>query len=138
MVVQMDGPPCPCGGRGHIESYLGRPALAAKGKEAAATYAGHAILEQAHGDIDTITAEDVIRASVGGDEVATKILMDAGVVLGRALVGFVNLLNPQLVVVGGGVGEAAPFMVDRASEAVAEEALAGRQGCSVRAGRARE
>ena len=53
--------------------------------------------------------------------------MDAGVVLGRALVGFVNLLNPQLVVVGGGVGEAAPFMVERAAEIVAEEALAGRR-----------
>lgn len=127
MVIDLDGPPCPCGGNGHIESYLGRAAIAVKGREAAATYAGRAILEQARGDIDTVTAEDVIKAATAGDEIATRILMDAGVILGRALVGFVNLLNPQLVVVGGGVGEAAPFMVERAAEVVAEEALAGRR-----------
>lgn len=127
MVIELDGPPCPCGGHGHIESYLGRPAIAAKGREAAATYRGRAILDEAGGDIDTITAEDVIKAAAGGDEVATRILVEAGVVLGRALVGFVNLLNPQLVVVGGGIGESAPFMIDRAAEVVAEEALAGRR-----------
>lgn len=127
MVIQMDGTPCPCGGTGHIESYLGRPAIAAKGKEVGATYRGRAILDMAGGDVDTITAEDVIQASISGDEAATAILMDAGVILGRALVGFVNLLNPQMVVVGGGVGEAAPFMVERAAEVVAEEALAGRR-----------
>lgn len=127
MVIELEGPPCPCGGTGHIESYLGRPALAAKGREAAATYAGRAILEQARGDVDTVTAEDVVKASAAGDEVATRILMDAGVILGRTLVGFVNLLNPQLVVVGGGIGESAPFMVERAAEIVAGEALAGRR-----------
>lgn len=127
MVIQLDGPPCPCGGSGHIESYLGRPAIAAKGKEVGATYAGKGILDQAGGDVDTITAEDVIKAAQAGDEPATKILMNAGVILGRALVGFVNLLNPQMIVVGGGVGEAAPFMVERAAEIVAEEALAGRR-----------
>ncbi len=127
MVIQLDGPPCPCGGTGHIESYLGRPAIAVRGKEVGATYRGKAILDQAGGDVDTITAEDVIKAAQAGDESATEILMSAGVVLGRALVGFVNLLNPQMIVVGGGVGEAAPFMVERASEIVAEEALAGRR-----------
>jgi glucokinase len=35
IVVQMDGPPCPCGGRGHLESYLGRPPIAVKGRAAA-------------------------------------------------------------------------------------------------------
>lgn len=131
MVVQMDGPPCPCGGTGHIESYLGRAAIAARGKEAAKEYRGRAILEQAGGEIDDVTAEDVIKAAREGDEVSTRILMDAGVVLGRALVGFVNLLNPQMIVVGGGVGESAPFMIDRAAELIAEEALAGRRDVKV-------
>lgn len=131
MVVQMDGPPCPCGGTGHIESYMGRPAIAARGRELAREFKGRAILEQAGGDIDTVTAEDVIRASLAGDDVATRILMDAGVVLGRALVGFVNLLNPQLIVVGGGIGEACPFIAERAAELIAEEALAGRRDVQV-------
>lgn len=131
MVVQMDGPPCPCGGSGHIESYLGRPAIAAKGREAAKTFKGRAILDRAGGDIETITAEDVINAALDGDETATHILMDAGVVLGRALVGLVNLLNPKLIVVGGGIGEACGFMVERAALVIADEGLAGRRDVKV-------
>lgn len=131
MVLQMDGPPCPCGGRGHIESYLGRPAIAAMGRELAKSFKGRAILEQAGGDIETITAEDVIKAALLGDDPATSLLMDSGVVLGRALSGLVNLLNPQMIVVGGGVGEACGFMVERAAQVIAEESLAGRRDVRV-------
>lgn len=131
MVVQMDGPPCPCGGTGHIESYLGRPAIAAAGRELAKTFKGRAILDEAGGDIDTITAEDVVKAALKGDEHAAHLLMDAGVVLGRALVGLVNLLNPQLIVVGGGIGESCGFMVERAAQVIGEEGLAGRRDVKV-------
>jgi glucokinase len=126
MVVQMDGPPCPCGGRGHLESYLSRPAIAAAGQEAARAFKGQAILDEAGGEVDSITAEAVVRAALKGDEVARKVLLDAGEVLGKALVGLVNLLNPRLVIVGGGIGEACDFMVERAAEVVMAEALAGR------------
>jgi len=131
MVIQMDGPPCPCGGNGHIESYLGRPAIAAEGTKAAEEFRGKAILDAAGGNIDAVTAEAVIQAAHTGDEVATKILMDAGVILGRALVGLVNSLNPQMIVVGGGIGESCSFMVDRAADIIAEEALAGRRDVRV-------
>lgn len=131
MVIDMDGPPCPCGGNGHIEAYLGRPAIAARGRELAKTFKGRAILDQARGDIDTVTAEDVVKAALLGDEHATHLLMDSGVVLGRALVGLVNLLNPQMIVVGGGIGEACGFMVERAAQVIAEEGLAGRRDVRV-------
>ena len=131
MVLQMDGPLCPCGGRGHIESYLGRPAIAAMGRELAKSFKGRAILEQAGGDIETVTAEDVIKAALLGDEPATSLLMDSGVILGRALSGLVNLLNPQMIVVGGGIGEACGFLVERAAEVIAEESLAGRRDVRV-------
>ncbi len=131
MVVQMDGPPCPCGGTGHIESYLGRAALAVEGQKAAAAHRGRQILEEAGGEVSAITAEHVVLASHKGDEAATAILMNAGLVLGRALVGIVNVLNPKLIVVGGGIGEACPFIVERAAQAIAEEALAGRRDVQV-------
>lgn len=127
MVVQLDGPPCPCGGNGHIESFLGRPAIAARGRAAAAEYRGQAIRDQAGGDANAVTAEDVINAALKGDEIAREILLDAGAVLGEALVGIVNLLNPKLIVVGGGIGESCGFMVERAAEVIGEHALAGRR-----------
>ena len=127
MVIDLDGPPCPCGGTGHIESYLGRPAIAARGQEAARGPGGEAILRAAGGSVDAVTAEAVIIAGNMGDPVAREILLEAGNTLGRSLVGLVNLLNPQIIVVGGGVGEACPFVVERAAEVVASEALAGRR-----------
>lgn len=131
MVVRLDGPPCPCGGFGHIESYLGRPALAARGREAARAYSGEVIRARAGGDPDTVTAEHVVQAALAGDEIARDILLEAGDILGEALVGIVNLLNPRLIVVGGGIGESADMLVARASEVIAAKALAGRRDVKI-------
>ncbi|MCK8114935.1 ROK family protein [Anaerosoma tenue] len=131
MVVDLDGPPCPCGGTGHLESFVGRPALAARGREAARAFRAHTLREAAGGDAEQITAEHVIEAALAGDEDARTILLEAGEVLGRALVGVVNLLNPRLVIVGGGVGESCGFLVERAAEMIDAEALAGRRDVRV-------
>lgn len=130
-VIDLDGPPCPCGGRGHLEAYLGRPAIAARGQEAAKTFAGRAISDAAGGDPGAVTAESVVLAARGGDAVACGILEDCGEVLGRALVGFVNILNPKLICIGGGIGESADMLVNRAIEVMQGEALAGRRDVSV-------
>jgi glucokinase len=127
MVVQLDGPPCPCGGSGHIESFLGRPALAARGREAAVEYKAQALRDEAGGDAAAVTAEHVVNAALKGDAIARQILLDAGAILGEALVGIVNLLNPKLIVVGGGIGEACGFLVERAAEVIDQHALAGRR-----------
>lgn len=131
VVIELDGRMCPCGGKGHLEAYLGRPAIAEKGREAAGTFRGREILTAAGGEIDEVTAESVLLAAQRGDEVARDILLDAGVILGRALVGFVNVFNPKLVVIGGGIGESADFMVERAAEVMRGEALAGRRDVAV-------
>jgi len=131
MVIDLDGPMCPCGGRGHLEAFLGRAAIAERGREAAKAFTGRAILDAAGGDADKITAEAVLIAASGGDPVARGVLLDCGIILGRALVGFVNMLNPKLIVVGGGVGESADFLVSRAEEVMQGEALAGRRDVKV-------
>ncbi len=130
-VVQLDGPLCPCGGRGHLEAYLGRPAIAAKGREAAETFKGREILKAAGDKVDEVTAESVLIAAKAGDPVAREILLGCGDVLGRALVGFVNVFNPRLICIGGGIGEGADFMVERAAQVMQGEALAGRRDVSV-------
>ena len=130
-VIELDGPPCPCGGHGHLETYLGRPAIAAKGREAAATFKGREIVAAAGGDAKKVTAESVLMAAKAGDPVAREILLGCGEILGRGLVGFVNIFNPRLIVVGGGVAESADLMVTRAAEVMQAEALAGRRDVEV-------
>jgi glucokinase len=131
MVVELGGPPCPCGGSGHIESFIGRPVIAAKGRDEAHAFKGRAIRQEAGGDAELVTAEDVIRAALKGDDIARQILLDAGEVLGEALVGIVNLLNPRLIVVGGGIGESCDFLVERAATVIDAQALAGRRDVRV-------
>jgi len=131
IVVELDGPPCPCGGKGHLETYLGRHAIAAKGREAAAMFKGREIVAAAGGDPDKVTAESVLMASKAGDPVAREIMLECAEVLGRALVGFVNIFNPRLICIGGGVAESADYMVARAAEVMQAEALAGRRDVEV-------
>jgi glucokinase len=131
MVVKLDGDPCPCGGTGHLEAYVSRPAIAARGRQAAAQYSGREILAAAGGGMEAITAESVLIAAGAGDDAAREILLECGDTLGRALVGLVNIFNPKLIVIGGGIGEVADFMVERAAEVMRSEALAGRRDVSV-------
>ncbi len=130
-VVELDGAPCPCGGTGHLESYVGRWAIIREAQELAKTYRGAGILRAGGGSVEAITAEDVVRAANAGDEAAAGLMAQVGRVLGKSLVGTVNMLNPQLIVIGGGIGEGCPLVVQRAAEVIADEALAGRRDAQV-------
>ena len=131
-VVELDGPPCPCGGKGHLEAYLGRPGDRRAGSR------GRSGVQRPRDPqrrrVAASTASPPRRCCSRrrrGDPVAREILLECGEVLGRALVGFVNIFNPRLVCIGGGIGEAADFMVERASQVMQGEALAGRRDVSV-------
>ena len=82
-------------------------------------------------DIIIVSGDSYIDSPYMGTAVISRILSDAGFTLGRALVGFVNLLNPRLIVIGGGVGGDCKFILERATEAIQEEAMAGRRDVQV-------
>jgi glucokinase len=131
MVVELEGRPCPCGGIGHLESYVARPAIAAAGREYAATYKGARLAELAGGDAASVTAEEVVVAARDGDAGCRRILATAAHTLGRGLVGIVNLLNPQLIVIGGGATEGDATFPETVQKVISEEALAGRNDVKV-------
>jgi glucokinase len=94
-------------------------------------YKAAGIRRLAGDDPDKITAEIVIKAANGGDEAAVAIMGRVGDVLGEALVGLVNLLNPQAILIGGGIGESCPLVIERAAARIQAEALAGRRDVTV-------
>lgn len=126
VLVEFEGLQCPCGGFGHLEAYASRHALVRDAREAAATYRGAAIKRLANDDLDAITDDTLLQAVREGDELAGEILARAAEIFGRAMVGMVNLLDPQLIVVGGGLGQKTPVWVEAADAAIRREALAGR------------
>lgn len=131
MVVALDGAPCPCGGAGHLESYAARPAIIREAQEAVKSFRGAGIRRLSGDDPAAITAEIVIDAVRAGDEAAVEIMGRVGDVLGEALVGIVNLLNPQAIVVGGGIGEGCALVIERADARIRAVALAGRRDVRV-------
>jgi glucokinase len=90
-VVLPGGPPCTCGKHGCLEALSSGSALARAGREA--------------GLGSEITGKEVGEKAVAGEAVARRIVQEAGQWLGVALGNAGNLLNPQLIVLGGGVSE---------------------------------
>lgn len=128
--IDFDGPPCPPFGRGSLGHYVGGHAIAAEARQQVLTGTGGAhLLEMADGDPARITSELVFQAATTGDPVAKAIVDRACDALAAGIAVVVNALNPEVVVVTGGVARSlAPMQEDlrrRAGAYTLEPALAG-------------
>ncbi|OQW96948.1 MAG: transcriptional regulator [Verrucomicrobia bacterium A1] len=106
MPVQADGRLCGCGQRGCLETVASRLAISAE--VAAAAYRGEAphILEMAGTTLAEIKSGVLAKAIDAGDETVERIVRHAAQQLGAAIASVVNLLAPDIVVLGGGLVEA--------------------------------
>lgn len=103
--VDPHGPLCACGQRGHWEAVASGTALGALGREWAAAGAAPSVLAQADGSVDEITGVLVGDVAQTGAEDAVAILEEYARQVGIGLVGLVNIFDPELVVVSGGLVE---------------------------------
>jgi glucokinase len=108
VVVEYDGPPCPCGGRGHLESF-------ASGR------AADAIARMLYGP--GADARELERRGRAGESEAVAALHGIGRRLGAAIGSFVNTFEPELIVIGGGFGAAGDLLIGPAREDAHKEAL---------------
>jgi glucokinase len=97
---------CGCGKRGCLESMASGPAMASRAQEQVAKdgASGAALLALADGEIESITAELVVKASRSGDPLARKVLQETIDLLTIWLGNVVDLLEPEVIVIGGGLG----------------------------------
>ncbi|ROR90460.1 ROK family glucokinase [Nocardioides aurantiacus] len=108
-----DGVPCGCGNLGCLESYGSGSALVRTTREHAATDPGAAaLLEQAGGDVEKITGPMVTAAAAAGDAFATARVVELGEWIGRGVATLTAVLDPNVVVIGGGVSEAGDLLLD--------------------------
>ena len=125
IVIEMDGPPClgSCRGRGCLEVYVSGPALAKEG-ERMASLSPQSGLAGAIADGHKLTGAIVTELAHDGDLAAIEAVTTVGQRLGIGLVSIINLLNPEVVVIGGGVIGAGELLLAPAREMVAARALA--------------
>lgn len=107
-IIQWRGPLCKCGQRGCLEALASGTALARMAREALAGNV-RTSLRSLKGP-GRPTARDIDEAARHGDPLARRLLEQAGAALGVGLGNLVNLLNPELIVLGGSVMKAGPLI----------------------------
>ena len=101
--VKFDGPRCVCGGHGCLAVFLSGGMLAARAREQVAGHPESQLLALAGGDPANIKAALVFQAAAAGDPIAAAMVEEACEALGAGLGGIMNTLNPEVIVITGGV-----------------------------------
>ncbi len=121
--VSDSGVMCACGARGCLEAYCSGTAIAQRGQEVAKRRSEIAaqLIELSDGiSVDDITARGVLRAAAAGHHLAIEILHEESRWLARALLILMRILNPDKIVLGGGVAQAGPLLLNPVREALRE------------------
>ncbi len=111
-IFALNGIPCTCGNRGCLERYCSATALIRMGREAVALQPDSLILESVGNDITKIEARTVIDAARKDDPVAVEVYHQWILQLAQALANIVNFLDPEVIVLGGGVSRAGDFLLN--------------------------
>jgi len=128
MSINPDGPACNCGGRGCIEAYASATAMVRRMREAIAAGRHSSLASKG----EKLTARDIYEACVAGDQAALENMHTTGFYLGVAIANILNVLNPEVVVLSGGVTAAGDLLLRPIQQTVREHALeAAREGVRI-------
>jgi glucokinase len=123
MVIDPTGPPCPCGRRGCWERFASGSGLGRLARDAALGGRLQAAVDLAGGEPEAVRGEHVTAAARQGDAEALVVLQELGRWIALGLANLINLLDPALIVIGGGVVDAADLVLPAVREQVAAAVL---------------
>jgi glucokinase-like ROK family protein len=135
MTLMPDGPQCTCGNRGCWETFVGPTAILDRVRDAAR--AGHApilmSLPEVMGEARAIRMPHIFEAAARGEEAVRQVLDDVGRYLGIGIANLLNAFNPSMVVLGGVLSLAGPYLLPRVQREVEARALsAARSNVAIR------
>ena len=104
--IEMNGRRCACGNYGCLEAYASGPAIARRALEAVETGAESSLTALARRGPAAVTAQVVYEAATAGDALAREVVQDTARFLGAGIANLINVYNPEVVVVCGGVTQA--------------------------------
>ena len=114
-----DGRKCNCGNYGCIERYSSATGIIISAKEEIKNKKSKTVLSK----INNFSSEDVYKSALKKDKVSIKILNEAGKYLGIVLSNTVNLLNLDMIAIGGNVAEAGHFIMDTIRDEIKKRSL---------------
>jgi glucokinase-like ROK family protein len=114
---------CKCGNYGCLEALASGHAISVSAQNALTEGRASILRDMCHNDLNAVNAEMVAAAAKQGDEVAREVFLQAMEYLGTGIAGLITLLNPQAVVIGGGVSQAGDLFFGSIREQVAKRAM---------------
>jgi len=123
MVIMVDGPACNCGRRGCLESLASGTAIGRMAKERLAHGEKSTMRTLAGNNIEEVTSKTVARAARKGDVLALDVIHTAAGYLGIGLASLVNILNPQMIIIGGGVSSMGAMLLGPARKSMKAHAF---------------
>jgi len=124
MTVVPDGRRCSCGNRGCLEAYASATAILNRTIESMPRHPENNLLEIA--DIKNpseLTSEKIFQAACSGNKLAKEIFRETGAYLGLAIGSLINILNPEIFIIGGGASQAWDFFYPAMMEEIKLRAL---------------
>ncbi|HEX7166752.1 MAG TPA: ROK family glucokinase [Acidimicrobiales bacterium] len=120
MIVDPNGPPCPCGQRGCWERFASGSGLGRLAREAAHAGRADRIVELAGGDGEDVKGEHVTAAAAEGDAEAREVMAQFAWWVALGLANLANAFDPEVFVLGGGLVEAGDVLLDPVRRSFAE------------------
>jgi glucokinase len=129
MTIDSTGRKCKCGNYGCLEAYASGPAIALRAVEGIEAGAETILIEMVDNRLEQITAATVYEAVVQGDPYATEVMKDTAKFLGTGVANIINILNPEMVVIAGGVTRAGEHLFGPLRAEVRRRAFRSAEEC---------
>jgi glucokinase len=123
MTIDAEGPACGCGNKGCLEMLASGTAVARDAVKRIRQGQKSVLTEKAAGKMENITAEMVGAAARSGDSLSQEVIARAAYYLGIGLVNIVNIFNPEMIVLGGGMAEMGSLLIEPGKRIVDERAF---------------
>ncbi len=129
MTIDSNGRRCKCGNYGCLEQYASGPAIAVRAIEGIEAGAESVLVDMVNGRLEDITAATVYEATRQGDDYATEVMKDTAKFLGAGVASIINILNPEMVVIAGGVTRAGDTLFEPLRAEVRKRSFRSAQEC---------
>jgi N-acetylglucosamine repressor len=114
MTIDLYGEICECGNRGCLQTFISGPAIVRRAKG------------QYNCNDKLISASDIFEAAMNGDENCTTLLKETGKVIGIGLTNLIHIINPEKIVLGGGVMKSEKFLLPEIRKTIEARMLTSR------------
>ena len=122
-ILLPDGPLCGCGKQGCLEALCSGPSIARRAQEAIADQSNTSILKLTGGQINRVRSEHVLQAARNGDALAVALIEETAYYMGWGIANLVNILNPEIVLLGTIAVAAGDLLLNPIRRTVSEMAM---------------